>query len=92
VTDANSPSSTTLWSAGPDGAVTVNGRIAGVPTHDHYTPNVTVPSGTTLSLLYAYKNGNVGVDNLRFSESPIPEPASLALTFAGASLLLFRRR
>jgi hypothetical protein len=90
VTDANSPGSVTLWSAGPDGAVLVRGDVAGVDVHDHYTPNVTVQSGTTLSLLYG-DHGNLGIDNIRFSQSLIPEPASLAL-LAGAMVVSASRR
>jgi hypothetical protein len=87
VQDANSPDAKILWSAGPDGAVTVTGSG---PTHDSYTPNITVADGHTLSLIYG-KSANIGVDNIVFSES-IPEPSGMALaSLACAWLFLWRR-
>ena len=86
VRDAGLPSATVLWSAGPDGTVTVNG---GAGVHDSYTPNVLVGDGHTLSLIYA-SSGNVGADNIVFSDS-VPEPTTATLMIT-ASLCLIRWR
>lgn len=87
VRDANSPSAAVLWSAGPDGTVTVTGSG---PSHDSYTPNVTVADGHTLSLIYG-KSVNIGVDNIVFSES-IPEPSGLVLVSLAVAGWMLRRR
>ena len=85
VRDFGTANATVLWSAGPDGTVTVNG---GAGVHDTYTPNVLVADGHTLSLIYG-PSGNVAVDNVIFLES-IPEPSAMMLIGFGAVLL--RRR
>jgi hypothetical protein len=86
VRDAGLASAATLWSAGPDGAVTVTGS----GSHDTYTPDILVADGHTVSLIYG-QSGNIGVDNLTFVES-IPEPTSLALLLASGLGLLMQRR
>lgn len=70
---------TVIWGGS---GVTVHG--AG-PTHDHYAPNLT--STGPLRIQFG-PNYNVGIDNVRFSESPIPEPSSYAL-LAGLGLVAF---
>jgi hypothetical protein len=71
-----------------------NFTIPGGATHNHYTPGVTVESGHWLSLYFGPDVGGVrGIDNVRFSQSPLPEPASLAfLTLGGAAMLRRRAR
>jgi len=81
VRDAGLPSATTLWSAGPDGGVTVTGG----GSHDTYMPNILVADGHTVSLIYG-QSGNIGVDNVVIVES-IPEPTAGVLLGAGALLL-----
>ena len=86
VMNANSPSAVTLWSAGPDGTVAVNG---GAGVHDSYLPNVTVGGGNTLSQIYGL-SGLIAVDNIEFAQS-IPEPSAAAL-LGMVGLVWCRRR
>ena len=85
--DAGLPSASVLWSAGPDGTVTVNG---GAGVHNSYAPNVLVEGGHTLSLIYG-QSGNIGVDNVVFIES-IPEPTAMAFLALGSIILRWRLR
>lgn len=59
--------------------------------HLTLSPNITVQAGHTLAL-YINGDGSLGIDNVQFSESLIPEPASLALLIAGGVLAVSRRR
>lgn len=78
---AGTPS--TLW--GPFTNTVISGT-----THNHFTPNVSVTAGQTLSLVYGDDVGGIrGISNIVFS---VPEPASLGLLLLGGAAMLARRR
>jgi hypothetical protein len=80
-TDALTANPRTLWSAGPDGGVTVSGLAT-------YTPNIGVDN-TTLYLVFG-TSGNLGLDNITFTL--VPEPSCVALLALGGFILWGRRR
>jgi hypothetical protein len=82
IQDVGLPGESTLWT---------NASTAPGTGHLTLSPSVTVQGGHTLSL-YFNADGNLGIDNVRFTQSLIPEPASAALLLAGAGLLLRRTR
>lgn len=65
---------------------------AGATQHTHLSPNVSSAGG----LIIEWKNSayNVGVDNVNFSVTPVPEPESYAMFLAGMGILgaVARRR
>jgi hypothetical protein len=77
VQDINTMSETTLW--GPFTNTVVLGS-----THTTFTPNVTVTEGHTLSLIFGTDGAKViGLDNVNFSQTVIPEPAGVAVMSLG---------
>ncbi len=56
--------------------------------------NISAFAGQTVELLFSAlpNSGNVLLDNIQFSSSPIPEPGTLALAALGGGLSGFRRR
>jgi hypothetical protein len=76
---------TVLWSAS-------NLTVAGTgSTHSSYSPNLTAAG--VLRIQWG-TDSNIGIDNVRFSQSPLaaPEPTTLALIGLGSALVLLRRR
>jgi hypothetical protein len=55
-----------------------------------FTPNISVPGG--LWIEWADSAYNVGIDNIQFSVTAVPEPASMLLMLAGVAGLLAARR
>jgi hypothetical protein len=55
-----------------------------------FTPNITVPGG--LWIEWADSAYNVGIDNIQYSVSAVPEPAAALLMLAGVAVLLAARR
>jgi hypothetical protein len=64
---------------------TVNGTG---PSHSSYLPAITAQS---LTLEWG-DSWNIGLDNLNFTQSTVPEPASVAFLSLGALALIKRRR
>lgn len=77
---------------GTEGESTLWSDTSTAPGAGHLTlsPSITVQAGHTLAL-YFNADGNLGIDNVRFSESLIPEPASLALLIAATGVFTLRR-
>lgn len=68
-------------------------QIGGTANYNIYGANVSQLAGHTGQLLFslpAYVAG-ANLDNIQFSEQPIPEPSGIALIATGALLLSFRR-
>jgi len=76
------PGETLLWS---------DSSTAPGTGHLTLSPNITVQAGHTLAL-YFNADGNLGIDNVRFSQSPLPEPASVALFAVGLGVAFTRQR
>lgn len=62
--------------------------------HLSFAPNVT---GTTLLLTVdlgglGSESDNIGLDNLQFSQSPVPEPGTMAALGCGVAAMLRRRK
>jgi hypothetical protein len=57
-----------------------------------YSADISTFAGQSGQLLFNVPfNGNVGLDNIQFSSTPVPEPGVLALFALGGLLLGFRR-
>jgi hypothetical protein len=57
-------------------------------THSTFSPNIT---GGTLVIEFG-GNWNVGIDNINFDQTPVPEPGSVLVLLAGAAVFRARRR
>lgn len=71
-----------LWNR--DGTI-VSGTGA---SHSSYSPSV---SGSSLILEFG-SNWNIGVDNINFTQQPVPEPATMTALAVGALALIRRKR
>lgn len=58
------------------------------PSHSSYSPSV---SGSSLILEFG-SNWNIGVDNINFTQQPVPEPATMTALAVGALALIRRKR
>lgn len=71
-----------LWNQ--DGTMVLGANNA----HSSYAPNI---SGSSLILEFG-NNWNIGVDNINFTQEPVPEPATMTALAVGALALIRRKR
>lgn len=71
-----------LWSSEPT-------TLPSGPTHLSFSPEI---SSTTGLILEMGNDWNIGIDNVSFSQTAVPEPATLALMGVGLSGLLLKRK
>ena len=67
--------------------LTYTGNVGQLPanTHTSFSPDVTAAGGIAIDWYNsAY---NVGIDNVRFSVTPVPEPQTLAMLLAGLGIV-----
>lgn len=62
--------------------------VLGNNAHSSYSPSV---SGSSLILEFG-NNWNIGVDNINFTQQPVPEPATMTALAVGALALVRRKR
>jgi hypothetical protein len=83
----------------PGAQVTFSGQaiplvqLGATPDYDIFAGDISAFAGQTGELRFtAPPNSAGGIDNIQFSVSPVPEPATLALLATGAFLLAARRK
>lgn len=94
----NTAESLTYWSGGGPLQVTFNGLpidflVTGTTAnYNIYSADISAYAGETGQLLFtAPFQTSALLDNIQFSNSPVPEPSAFALTALGTLLLGFRR-